>query len=603
MATPVTAPSAAPSTRPNMGAIPFPGGATFRVWAPFADSVCVAGQFNDWSPISRPLGQENGGYWSVDITGAKAGQEYKFVVYSGGKALWRIDPYAKAVTNSAGNGIICDTSFDWGSQTFYAPAWHEMVIYELHTGTFNNYEADRPGVYDAVLQKMPYLADLGVNVIELMPTGEFPGGYSWGYNPSNIFAVESDYGGPAALKRMVKAAHDNGIAVILDVVYNHLGPTDLDLWRFDGWSQGPYGGVYFYNDWRAATPWGFTRPDYGRGEVRQYLRDNLLTWAEEFRMDGFRFDATSYIRRVYGDRDDISEGWGLLMWMNDELQLHQPWKITISEDMRNDAWLTRPTDRGGAGFDSQWDGDFVHPVRRVLTNPFDEYRDMNEIANAIYHRYGVDALERVLYTESHDEDGAKNAKQRLPSDIDSGNAASWYARKRSTLGAALVFTSPGIPMIFQGQEILEAGPWDDTTPVNWANLQNHAGVHRLYRDLIHLRRNWHDNTRGLTGQHVNVHHINHADKVVAFHRWRDGGPGDDVIVVCNFANRSYPSYTIGAPRNGLWRVRFNSDSSFYGDDFSNCPTYDAWTEPMGCDGMPARLSMALGPYSALILSQ
>ncbi|MBI4876892.1 MAG: alpha amylase C-terminal domain-containing protein [Acidobacteria bacterium] len=586
-----------------MGAIPFPGGATFRVWAPFAESVFVAGDFNNWKPAENPLAREGSGYWSVDAAGAQTGQQYKFVLRREGKDYWRIDPYAKQVTSSAGNAVICDTQFDWGEGVFQMPGWHEMVIYELHTGTFNDPPGGAPGVFDSIREKLPYLRDLGINAIEIMPSSEFPGGFSWGYNPSNIFAVETDYGGPRALKRLVKDAHEHGIAVIFDVVYNHLGPSDLDLWQFDGWSQDDRGGIYFYNDWRASTPWCDTRPDYGRPEVRQLLRDNLLAWAEEFRLDGFRFDATSYIRNVYGDDGDLPDGWNLLRWLNDELQRHQPWKITISEDLRNNAWLTRPTESGGAGFDSQWDGDFLHPVRRVLTNPFDEHRDMNQIVSALYHRYGTDALERVVYTESHDEVASANAKQRLPSDIDGGNPAGWHARKRSALGAVLVFTSPGIPMIFQGQEFLETGPWQDTVPVDWDNATRHAGVHLLYRDLIRLSRNWYDTTRGLRGQHVTVHHVNHADKVVAFHRWAEGGAGDDVVVVCNFANRAYDSYTLGVPREGLWRVRFNSDSNLYGPDYGNHPAFDAWAESPGCDGMTYRLSVGLGPYSAVILSQ
>ena len=111
-----------------------------------------------------------------------------------------------------------------------------------------------------------------------MPTMEFSGDFSWGYNPSNPFAVESIYGGPDAYKRFVKAAHEYGIAIIADVVYNHLGSSDLELWQFDGWSENGKGGIYFYGDHRSHTPWGETRPDYGRGEVRQYLRDNALMW-------------------------------------------------------------------------------------------------------------------------------------------------------------------------------------------------------------------------------------------------------------------------------------------------------------------------------------
>ncbi len=140
-----------------------------------------------------------------------------------------------------------------------------------------------------MIAKLPYLCDLGVNAVEIMPPMEFAGGYSWGYNPANLFAIEREYGGPSGFKAFVAAAHAQGIAVIFDVVYNHFGPSDLDLWQFDGWSENGKGGVYFYNDGRSWTPWGDTRPDYGRSEVRQFIRDNALLWLERYRVDGLRW--------------------------------------------------------------------------------------------------------------------------------------------------------------------------------------------------------------------------------------------------------------------------------------------------------------------------
>ena len=161
-----------------------------------------------------------------------------------------------------------------------------------------------------------------------MPAMEFAGDVSWGYNPAHIFAVESAYGGPEGFKAFIEAAHRSGIAVILDVVYNHFGPSDLDLWQFDGWSENDKGGIYFYNDWRSDTPWGDTRPDYGRSEVRQFIRDNALYWLEEYHLDGLRFDMTLYIRSVRGDEGDegdaLEEGWSLLQWINGEIAEHFP---------------------------------------------------------------------------------------------------------------------------------------------------------------------------------------------------------------------------------------------------------------------------------------
>jgi 1,4-alpha-glucan branching enzyme len=589
-----------------MGSLLFPGGAAFRVWAPFADAVAVAGAFNDWNAVSHPLAPEGNGYWSADIPGPQVGDQYKLVIRRGGEVLWRINPYAREVVNSAGNAVLHNAEFDWTGDDFVMPPWNELVIYEMHVGTFNDRPGGEPGTFDDVIAKLPYLRDTGVNAIEIMPVLEFPQSFSWGYNPALPFAVESAFGGPQGLQRLVKAAHAHGIGVIMDVVYNHFGPGDLDLWRFDGWGDETHdGGIYFYDRDRAGTPWGATRPDYGRPEVRQYIRDNALLWLNKYRVDGLRFDATAYIRNVEGNNNDtyrdLPEAWGLMQWVNDEVRAAQPGKITIAEDLRDNEWITRDTSAGGAGFGAQWDGAFVHPVRAAIIVADDAWRDLYAVRDALNHRYGDDAFRRVIYTESHDE--IANGHQRVPSEIWSDSPASSFAKKRSTLGAALVLTAPGIPMIFQGQEFLEDEYFRDEDPLDWGKLEKFAGIHQMYVDLIRLRRNWHNHTRGLRGQHIHVFHVNNDDKVLAFHRWQDGGPGDDVVVILNFANRAYDSYALGFPRPGTWRLRFNSDWRGYDPDFGGHPSFDTPAGDAGRDHLPSSGSIGLGPYSALILSQ
>jgi 1,4-alpha-glucan branching enzyme len=169
---------------------------------------------------------------------------------------------------------------------------------------------------------------------------EFGGDFSWGYNPAHIFAVESSYGGPQGFKEFVKAAHKIGLGVILDVVYNHFRPCDLNLWQFDGWNENGLGGIYFYNDWRCETPWGNTRPDYGRGEVRKFIRDNAMMWLEEYHVDGLRMDMTLYIRSVHPGAD-LPDGWSLAQWLNSEVNRHFPGRITIAEDLQHNEWLTK----------------------------------------------------------------------------------------------------------------------------------------------------------------------------------------------------------------------------------------------------------------------
>ena len=435
-----------------MGAVPHAAGTTFRVWAPHADSVAVIGTFNDWDAGQHPLQLEADGYWATDVPGARPGDQYKYRLTNGPQRFDRNDPYARQVTNSAGASVVHDPHFDWADDEFHMPAWNELVIYELHVGTFNAPEAGHVGTFASVAEKLPYLRDLGINCIELLPATEFPGSRSWGYNPSNPFALESDYGGPMAFKALVKAAHQHGIAVVLDVVYNHFGPGDLDLWQFDGWSENDGGGIYFYNDWRAKTPWGDNRPDYGRPEVRQYIRDNALMWLQEYRVDGLRADAIAFVRNVHGEEDPgaaLPEGWSLMRWINEEIDQTMPWKITIAEDMRGNAGITESVAHGGQGFDSQWDSSFVYPVVEALTAPNDADRNMSAVAEALAEGYNGNAFHRVIYTESHDE--VANGKNRVAEEIMPGAADSYFSKKRTTLGAALVLTAPGIPMLFQGQ--------------------------------------------------------------------------------------------------------------------------------------------------------
>lgn len=596
--------STARSKHAGMGAIVYSSGVAFRVWAPNAQKVFVAGTFNGWSPDGTPLVSERNGFWSTDVPGARPGEGYKFRILNGGQEFWRIDPYARQVTNSVGESVVLDPQFDWGGDDFRVPAWNTMAIYEMHVGTFTAGPNGEPGDFDGAATKLPTLAELGVNTILVMPPNEFPGDISWGYNPAHLFAVESSYGGPLAFKRFVRAAHQHGIAVLLDVVYNHFGPSDLDLWQFDGWSENGMGGIYFYNDWRANTPWGDTRPDYGREEVRQYIRDNALMWLRDYHVDGLRFDATAYIRSAKGNDnggDDLPEGWNLLRWINDEINAREPWKITIAEDLRSLEAITAKTEEGGAGFDAQWDAGFVHPVRAALIAADDIHRNMLSVAAAIANRYNDDAFRRVIYTESHDE--VANGKARVPEEVWPQNGGSLFAKKRSTLGAGLVFTSPGIPMIFQGQEFLEDGWFDDTKPLDWEKLEKNCGIFNLYAELFRLRRNAHGTTPGLIGQYVHVYHANPDSRVLAYSRFAEGPADAATVVVANFTGQPVAEYSIGMPAGGEWKLRFNSDSRIYDPEFGEFPSGDIAAIEEGQDGLPCRGTVGIGAYSVLIYSQ
>jgi len=589
----------------GMGAICHPEGVHYRVWAPNAESVSVVGTFNDWNADANPMHQEENGTWGLLVENSKEGDEYKFALKTPNGDFQRNDPYALKVTNSVGNSVVYNhASFDWQDANYSMPSWNELVIYELHIGTFHVKEENHIGTFYTAIEKLDYLKGLGINAVELMPSAEFPGDRSWGYNPSNPFAIESDYGGPDGLKAFVKAAHEAGIAVILDVVYNHFGPSDLDLWRFDGWSENEGGGIYFYNDWKAETPWGGTRPDYGRGEVRQYIHDNAMMWLRDYRIDGLRMDMVVYIRNVKADGNpgnDLQDGISLMQWINKDIKDNFPNRITIAEDMHSLDMVTNSVENDGMGYGSQWDAEFVHSVRDAIITANDQDRNIPSVVDAISSRYNSDSFQRIIYTESHDE--VANGQARVAEEIADGDVNNWYSKKRAALGVALVMTSPGIPMIFQGQPLLEDKWFSDTDPLDWSRQEQFAGFTNLHRDLIHLRRNWFGVTEGLQGQDVQIIRADNDKKVIVMHRYKDGGPKDSVVVVLNFSTETFDDYKVGFPRGGSWKLRFNSDNESYDQDFSNLGVFDISTMEGEFDNLSNYASLQIPPYSALIYSQ
>ncbi|CAF1273902.1 unnamed protein product [Adineta steineri] len=610
------------SNLPGMGASVNPdGGITFRVWAPTCDQVYVAGNFTNpqWNEGKIALAREenNSEYWSIFVKEAKVGDHYKFVISRKDQPdLWKLDPYCRQVTgrinlndNSPRENecvIINPKLFQWDKKKFDMPLWNELIIYEMHLGTFIDNGDIARRFLDAI-SKLDYLVELGINAIEIMPCTEFETNTSMGYNPSLLFAIENHYGEEGSVQQFVNEANRRGIAVIFDVVYNHLGPDDLSecFWRFDGSYKDNYGGIYFYQDERAQTAFGATRPDYGRPEVRQILRDNAMMWLHEYHGDGLRLDSTVNIRR--SEQGDLPDGWQLMQWINKD---KQPNRFTIAEDLQDNEWITKKVEDGGAGFSAQWDCGFYNIIRSAVVSNEDQSRSMSSISDALNKRYNNDAFQRIIYSESHDEvtEQMGNKLGRMPEKIWPGNADSWPSRKRSTLAAAIVLTSPGVPMLFQGQEFLEGGTWTDNKETNadamldWNKVQKYGGILQMYRDLIKFRRNKENNTKGLTGQHIQVFHINENNKIIAYRRWMEGGQGDDVVVVANFSNQSFDSYTIGFPNSGAWELRFDSDKKDYCDDFTS-KGYSTTAEQGECDGLQHHGNVGLGPYSLIILSQ
>jgi 1,4-alpha-glucan branching enzyme len=584
-------------SKKNVGAIVQRSGVSFRVWAPFASAVAVTGSFNDWS--ETPLASENDGYWWVFVRGARPGQEYKFVIYNGEQKYLRNDPRALHFTTSSGNSVIASMSFDWGDDAFTPIPFEQQVIYEVHVGTFSRPDPAITGTFQDVIAKLDYLAELGINMIELMPISSMLMDRGWGYAIDYIFAVESLYGGRHGFLQFVKAAHAREIGVILDVVYNHFGPdSSLDLWQFDGWQQDGKGGIYFYNDWRAETPWGNTRPDFGRLEVQQYILDNVRMWMHDCRVDGLRVDSTIFIRNAKGYNDnpatDLPEGWQLLQQINAIAKKINPAALTIAEDVAGNEYITKPISVGGAGFSAQWELGFPQVLREALRTSDPASINLAGVTSELGKRYNDDAFQRIIYTDSHDS--AANGSARLNEVIAPSKASSTFARKQSLLAAAMLFTAPGIPMLFQGQEFMEDGSFNDWQALDWDKAKQYGGITEAYRHLIALRRNSNGVSGGLLGRNANILQLDQDNKVLAYHRWLAGGPKDDVVVVINFGNRFHQTYDMNFPRAGTWHVRFNSTWKGYSPDFKGAEIPDVLVETGGG-------TLVLPPSSVMILSQ
>ncbi|MCB9882577.1 MAG: alpha amylase C-terminal domain-containing protein [Planctomycetes bacterium] len=591
----------APSPHPGMGSILHPDGCSFRVFAPHATGVQVRSDRFDggWeTPIElarEGTVGEGREYWSVFVPGIGAGARYKYVIAPQGS--WRTDPYAGDVDDDA-NAITLALQRSWAE--FHQPALDELVIYELHVGSFVWRGEGRQGTFETAMSRLGYLRDLGINAVQLLPSQEFPGDRSQGYNPSLLYAPETAYGTPEQFAALIDACHVHGIAVLLDVVYNHLGPNSL-LWRYDGWYEGLYGGLYFYNDERAETPWGRTeRPDYGRPAVRNYLADNARYWMHAYRIDGVRVDATAYIRNRQGSDhapwDSIADGWDLLRRINAQVRHEQPWKITIAEDLQGNDAMTQPLQEGGVGFTAQWDDTFVHSLRAAATASRDESRDVARIGEAL--RRGGDALRRVIYVENHDT----AQRERLGEAADRSGGESLHAHRMSALAAGVLLATPGIPLLFQGQEFLSRGAWKDGRMLDWDKAIRHGRLVDFHRNMIRLRRDLSGVTAGLRGSACYVLEARNDTNVLAFLRWDRGGARDHTLVVAHFANRVRDAYRIGVPRGGPWRIRLNAAGEHY--DMPSEPwVSDVLAEALPWQGMPWSIQLPLPPYAFLVLSQ
>ncbi len=492
----------------------------FRVWAPDAGAVELLIHGQGVAMASTP-----DGWWSVECD-AQAGDTYTYSVDHSDPL-----PDPRSLYQPEGpfgpSAVVDHDAFKWTDSGWQAPPLASAVIYEVHVGTFS-----AEGTYDGVIPHLDHLVELGVTHVELMPAHQFPGARGWGYDGVDLFAPQNSYGGPDGLKRLVDACHARGLAVLMDVVYNHLGPSGNFLSRF---------GPYFTT--RYTTPWGqaINLDGPGSDEVRRFFCDNGLMWLRDYHCDGLRIDATEQIF----DRSAVH----LLEQLAIEvkaLEAHAGRRYAlVAESDLNDPHLVRSSEAGGYGLTAQWSDDFHHALHAALTGErngyYADFGTLADLAYAFEHAYvyegrysvarrrthgrptsGLTGDRFVVCSQNHDQIGNRAQGDRT---------SSLMSPERLKIAAALVCLSPFIPLLFQGEEWGASAPFmyftdhqdsalaqairegrrsefaafgwrpedvpDPQAPetferskLNWDELtqESHASLNAWYRELLRLRR-------------------------------------------------------------------------------------------------------------------
>lgn len=604
------------------GATLVAGGATFKIWAPRAHAVYLNGTFagavHDRQTDDRLLSQDAAGYWTGFQSGAQDGDPYRFWVAGPGSGGNKRDPYARELTADGfpdcNNIVRASDTYPWHDAGFRTPDFSDMIIYQAHIGT---YAISTPGVASNFLDvagKIPYLAALGINLLQPLPIDEQEVNPSMGYSGADLFSPDFPYiadvsrlpqylatingfltakqqapltlpdirSGPAQLKALVDLCHIYGIAVAFDVVYNHAGGFTVDgrlddncLYYLD---RVPDVGnnndsLYFTDQDRGTGGLAFAM---WNGDVCRLLLDNARNYVEEFHVDGFRFDEVGILLST-----NQANGWQFCRTLTSRLRSLRPrillnaefWPGEFADVPLTVEPVISPAAAGGAGFDVVQHDALRIALRTAVGTASGGAQapvSLSAIAAALYPP-GLDhAWRAVTCIENHDLVMAGRSP-RIPALADGSDHRSWYARSRSRFATAVLLTAPGIPQLFMGQEFLEDKPWD--TDPNGPNLLWWHGLNpgidramadqlRFTQDLLRLR----GTQPALRGGNVRPFYACDRDRVLAFHRWLEG-TGQDVIVVATLAETTWWGYQLGFPSGGFWREVFNSD------------VYDNWVNP------------------------
>lgn len=422
---------------------------TFSVWVPKARAVAVRIDLT-----SYPLQAGERGWWKGRVEEAVPGTQYSFEIDGANPIPDPRSPFQPQGIHGPSQ-LIDHKEFKWTDTLWQARPLSSAVIYELHIGTFTP-----EGTFLSAIDRLAHLLNLGITHVEIMPVNEFSGNSGWGYDGVDLYAPHHAYGTPNELKQLVDACHAHGLAVLLDVVYNHFGPTGNYLNRF---------GTYFTEAYH--TPWGASvNLDHeGSLEVRRFLLDNALMWLRDYHFDGLRLDAVHafYDRSAIHFLEDLSAE-------VDALSAHLGrYLVLIAESDLNDPRIVTPREAGGFGIDAQWSDDFHHALHTVLTGEnkgyYQDFGSLAQLAKALQQAFIYDGIHSphrkrmqgrpiiglsghhfLAYAQNHDQIGNRANGERLSQLVSLG---------RSKIAAALVFTSAFVPMLFQGEEFGASSPF------------------------------------------------------------------------------------------------------------------------------------------------
>eukprot|EP00927_Polykrikos_kofoidii_P018354 TRINITY_DN18497_c0_g2_i1.p1 TRINITY_DN18497_c0_g2~~TRINITY_DN18497_c0_g2_i1.p1 ORF type:complete len:685 (+),score=77.11 TRINITY_DN18497_c0_g2_i1:90-2144(+) len=543
----------------------------FRVWAPNARWVSIHATVGRWPPsnLTRASSTRDleGEYWEGDIADVALGDCYVFCI-NGGPG--RIDP--RAVDISAdGSCSVVPSPYMWRSKRRVIVPRNRAVLYELHVASFTS-----AGTFDAAIDRLDYLKDLGVNVLELMPVTYNNADNNWGYSPMAPYAVEPKLGGSLGLRRFVDEAALRGFAVALDIVWNHASFNSL-LHEYDGPED-----IYFYKGDMRDTAFG-PRPSYAKGGSAQYILDSLVGWVDDFRIGGFRWDTTSCIRLTGPNCDGPVNPEGYILLQRANELVHSGIRAgTLSYAEDNSGWVgvTQPvTDGvswvpfvlGGEGFDGQWT-EFGARWYRTIIRELPKLNTTSVDLDLLSDTCAAGKLpDRVLYAESHDS--ASNQRPqggRVPqivaralSSVPNGTCTQYLLQKKSILLIAMVLLCSGTPMLFQGQEFMASQSFDypRAHSLDWHLVEANIGFHGATRDLIALRTNTLNLTHGLLGEGGKRLMLDKDSEVAVLQRGT--GVGSTVVII-NVGEAHHAAFQLqGIPYDGLWEVLFNGDRSVY----------------------------------------